>query len=58
MPECKYDFYNCNKDDVHFCGEGTFACIHYDSSKPKGEECTKAETEWWNEKQRRKIGRA
>lgn len=43
MPECKYDFYKCDKDDVHFCGEGVFACIYYDSSKPEGEECTKTE---------------
>ena len=47
MPECKYDVNQCDKDDVYYCGEGVFACRFYDSSKPKGEECTKEE--YWNE---------
>lgn len=42
MKACKYDFYKCDKEDVHFCGEGVFTCIYYDSTKPKGEECTKS----------------
>lgn len=41
MGECKYNPEKCDMDDIYFCGEGTFACRFYDSSKPKNEACTK-----------------